>query len=389
MGGDDMDEKKHQSKPSDKILTALFLVLVFSLTAASILTPVRTYSENENRYLAQMPDFSLEALFGGEFTTEYETFITDQFVMRDSWIGLKTLTERALLKQDINGVYFGKDGYLIEKYDDSDIDDETADRNAQRLADFINEYSAILGADRVHAMLVPTAQEILEDKLPLFAEGYDQEAYIEQVEALIPGGNLVDVSDALMEHASEYIFYRTDHHWTTLGAYYAYREWALASGLTPYEQEDYNIEVVSDEFYGTLQSKVNISVDPDEITLYRTDASYSVIYNLDGTVHDTLYNMDALDIKDKYTVFLGGNNALVEIGTEVDNGRKLLIIKDSFAHCFAPFAADHFEETYMVDFRYFNMPISDFIEEYGITDILVLYNVINFVEDNNTLAFTR
>ncbi|HIU68181.1 MAG TPA: hypothetical protein IAC64_11965 [Candidatus Caccomorpha excrementavium] len=384
-----MDEKKHQSKTSDKILTALFLVLVFSLTAASILNPVRAYSENENRYLAQMPEFSFESLFKGKFTSDYETFITDQFVMRDSWIGLKTLTERAMLKQDINGVYFGKDGYLIEKHDASDIDEETADRNAQRLADFINQYSAVLGEDRVHAMLVPTAQEILEDKLPPFAEGYDQEAYIEQVQALIPGGNLVDVSDALREHASEYIFYRTDHHWTTLGAYYAYREWASASGLTPYEQEDYTIETVTDEFYGTLQSKVNIKPEPDEIRLYCTDASYSVIYNLDGNVKDTLYNMEALETKDKYTVFLGGNNALVQIGTEADNGRKLLIIKDSFAHCFAPFAADHFEETYMVDFRYFNMPISDFIEEYGITDILVLYNVINFVEDNNTLAFTR
>ena len=171
-----MDEKKYQSKTSDKILTALFLVLVFSLTADSILNPVRAYSENENRYLAQMPEFSFESLFEGEFTSDYETFITDQFVMRDSWIGLKTLTERAMLKQDINGVYFGKDGYLIEKHDASDIDEETADRNAQRLADFINQYSAVLGEDRVHAMLVPTAQEILEDKLPPFAEGYDQEA---------------------------------------------------------------------------------------------------------------------------------------------------------------------------------------------------------------------
>lgn len=386
---EEQDKKNKKGNRSNLALTGLFLVLVFGISIASMVNPVRAFSENENRYLAQSPEFSLKRLYSGEFTSDYETFITDQFVARDTWIGLKTMTERAMQKQDINGVYFGKDGYLIEKHSDADIDQETADRNAGRLVDFVKKYSELLGEDRVHAMIVPTASEILKDKLPPFAAGYDQETYVEQIASQLPENSLVNVGQVLKNHSSEYIFYRTDHHWTSLGAFYAYQEWAAACGFQPMAEEDFEIETVTDEFYGTIYSKVNVDVKPDEIKLYRTGLPYSVIYNMDGKVKDGLYDWEKLETKDKYAVYLGGNNALVQIDTQAGNGRKLLIIKDSFAHSFAPFAVNHFEQTYMVDFRYFNMPISKFIEQNGITDILVLYNAVNFATDNNTLSFTK
>lgn len=387
-----MEEQNSRKRPGNKgnfVLMSIFLALVFGVTIASMVNPVRAFSENENRYLAQKPEFSLESLYKGDYTADYETFITDQFVGRDSWIGLKTRIERAMLKQDINGVYFGKDGYLIEKHDGADVDSEIAQRNAGRLAGFVKKYSELLGADRVHAMIVPTASEVLKSKLPPFASGYDQETYIEQIASLLPENSLVDVSQVLNNHSSEYIFYRTDHHWTSLGAFYAYQEWAKACGFLPLSNDDFDIETATDEFFGTIYSKVNVNVEPDEIKLYRTGFPYSVIYNMDGNVKDGLYDREKLETKDKYAVYLGGNNALVQIDTQLENGRKLLIVKDSFAHCFAPFAVNHFEQTYMVDFRYFNMPVSQFIEQYGITDVLVLYNTINFATDNNTLSFTK
>ena len=381
-----MDELKNKANLA---VCGVFLLLVFGLTITSMVSPVKAFSESENRYLAKKPKFSFESLFDGDYTADYETFITDQFVGRDTWIGIKTAMERAMLKQDINGVYFGKDGYLIEKHDEADIDPEIAERNAERLAQFMQDCVEAFGEGRAHAMIVPTASEILEDKLPPFATGYDQETYIEQIGALLPEQCLVDVTQVLKNHSSEYIFYRTDHHWTATGAYYAYQEWAKACGFLPLSNEDFTVEVAADDFLGTIYSKVNTKVDPDEILLYQTGLPYSVIYNMDGKVKDTLYDREKLEIKDKYAVYLGGNNALVQIDTEVDNGRKLLIVKDSYAHCFAPFAVNHFEQTYMVDFRYFNMPVSQFIEQYGITDVLVLYNAPNFAADTNTLLFTK
>lgn len=183
---------------------------------------------------------------------------------------------------------------------------------------------------------------------------------------------------------SEYIYYRTDHHWTSRGAYYAYEKWAEVMGFNPFPMEKFDIVLASDQFYGTIHSKLNYKIKPDNIYLYKLkeDMNYSLTYNLD-VQSDSLYDLEKLKAKDKYSVYMGGNNAIVEVKTDNKNARKLLVIKDSFAHSFVPFAVNHYETTYMVDLRYYNGSISDLIEDNGITDILVLYNVIGFVKDNN------
>ena len=390
-----MEQKKEMKQnTSASILRfvpiGIFLALIFGFTVWTFFSEKRSFSDNENRLLAQMPNFTVEKLLDGSFGSEYETYLSDQFFLRDSWIYMKACSERVLLKQDINGVYFGKDGYLIEKHDNAKVDTEILNRNLQRMADFIKKYAESLGEEHVKVMLVPTASDTLQNKLPPFAIGFDQEAMREQAQSMVPDGTFVDVSGVLKSHAAEYIYYRTDHHWTTLGAYYAYEEWAKACGLTPIPLSEYKELVASDEFFGTLHSKINMPVAPDTMYLYEKEgAKYEVEYNMDGVVYDSLYIDKHLEGKDKYSVYLGGNNALVEINSENKNGEKLLIIKDSFAHSFTPFVLEHFETTYMIDFRYFNMPVSQFIEEYGITDILVLYNEINLATDAYSLHFTR
>lgn len=385
----EMKESKKSGVQSISIV-ATFVLLIAIGTIASILAPTKSFSQNENRFLQQMPEISVQAFLNGTFESEYETFVTDQFILRDHWIALKTNMERLLQKKDINGVYFAKDDYLIERHETSKIDPEQAEKNLDRLEQFVNQAVEELGVNRVNVMLIPTASEVLTDKLPPFANGYDQLAVIEELKNRIPEDCVVDVTDTLKEHADEYIYYRTDHHWTTLGAYYAYSQWAQAAGFVPFAQEEFNIVKATDEFYGTIASKVNVTVKPDDIYLYEKlgDPQYSVEYNQTEEA-DTLYHYESLETKDKYTVFLNGNNALVKIVSENKNGRKLVVIKDSFSHCFVPFLADHYEEVYMVDFRYFRMGISQFMEQEGITDVLVLYNVINFVEDVNSLTFIR
>lgn len=373
------EEKERRGKFSNVII---FLVLIYGLTIASMVNPVRGFSESENRVLEGRPKFSWESLYNGTFISKYETFVTDQFVFRDTWIGIKTRTELAMLKKDINGVYIGKDGYLIEKVDNSDIDMEQLTRNEKRLYAFINKYKEQLGDDHVFAMIVPTAFEILEEKLPPFATGFDQGVFLDRLEGTLKN-QFIDLRQTFSEHKDEYIFYRTDHHWTTLGAYYAYAEWVKAIGETPMSQEDFEIKKIEDNFLGTIYSKINLELSSDQMYLYDSGKNYTVEYNMDGVLKNSLYEMSYLDTKDKYAVYLGGNNPVVKIDSENDNGKKLLIIKDSYAHCFAPFAANHFETTYMVDLRYFNMPMSRFIEENGITDVLVLYNVNSYVKDKN------
>ncbi len=374
----------------NKIFFCFFTLLWSVLIICNLVTPEKTFSENENRLLAKLPKYTNEKLINGEYMNELDEYINDQFVFRDNWIYIKTMAERAMLKPDINSVYFAEDGYLIEKHDKSDVSEEQAQKNKDRLINFVKKYADKLGEDRVNVMMVPTASMVLKDKLPPFATGYDQDAYIDEVIEALPKGTFIDVRNILNQHKEEYIYYRTDHHWTALGAFYAYEQWATDAGIMPLSQKQFDITLASDQFFGTLHSRVNVNVKPDEIYLYKIkeDMNYQLLYNL--TDHtDTLYDLSKLEGKDKYSVYMGGNNALVEVKTNNKNGRRLLVIKDSYAHSFVPLAVNHYEETFMIDFRYYNAGVEEFIEENKITDVLVLYNTMNFVKDKNTLNFLK
>ncbi len=363
----------------------VFLCLLVSLSVWNLLRPVRGFSENENRVLAQFPEATADSVFSGEFSEEYETYLADQFPMRDGWISLKTRTELLLGKKDINNVFFGSDGWLIEKYEGT-LDAERTEANLGRLGDFMQFAADRLGADHVRAMLVPTASGVLLDRMPPFASDFDQAALLEEAAGLCPEGTFLDLLPLLQAHQEETIYYRTDHHWTTLGAYYGYAAWAESIGLTPWAREDFTEEAVTDSFYGTTHSKVNLPVEPDSILRWtpRTPVSYHLEYNLGERESDSLYDETKLEGKDKYAYFLGGNNPIVTItSSSGEPGRRLLIIKDSYSHCFAPFAANHFEETTLVDLRYFNLGMKTYLEQEDFTDVLVLYSTANFADDRN------
>lgn len=386
--GDKKVQRDKKNRKRNLVQIVVFNTLIFGITIASVLSPKRAFSENENRTLASKPNFSFDALYNGKYTSDYETYITDQFVMRDRWIGVKTRTELLLRKKDINNIYFGKDSYLIQKVDTTDVDYEQVKKNITRVEAFSEKYAKILGKEHVFVMIAPTAFDILEEKLPPYATGYDQDAILDELVKRIPE-NWIDLRQVLKNHSSEYIFYRTDHHWTTLGAYYAYEAWANVVGEKPLGMENFAISKVSDSFYGTNYSKVHVNVDPDEMYIFDSGKKFSVEYNMDGKIKNSLYETSYLDVKDKYSMYLNGNNAFVEINSDEMNGKKLLIIKDSYAHSFTPFVTNHYETTYMIDFRYFNLPVSTVIEQYGITDVLVLYNANTFIEDKNIYKLSR
>lgn len=372
--------------------TIVFCVLLFGLTFLDMLTPTKTFSETENRLLAQKPEFSGEALFAGTYTADYESYVTDQYVARDRWIRLKTDVERLLQKKESNGVYFAKNGYLMEHFYTTDVDEELLAKNEERLLTFVARYVEQLGSESVKFLLVPSASELLTEKLPKYATGFPQKEVLIRLLQAAEANTGIDGYEALKNHSEDYIYYKTDHHWTTLGAYYAYEAWANACGLTPIPQSAYSVTRVSDNFYGTLYAKVNASgIDPDEIFCYLDETKCSVVYNMGERTTNTLYEYEALHTKDQYTFFLDGNHALVEITNESGGraGRHLLVLKDSFAHCMIPFLVPHFEKISVVDFRYFNLPISEWIEAQEVTDILVLYNVMKFAADKNLYQLLR
>ncbi len=339
------------------------------------------FSSAENRMLAQKPAFGIWAVMDKSYMNGYEAYVTDQFVWRDGWIKLKTAAELALCKKDINGVYIGKDNYLIGQNTETYITEKNPKEKAKKLAALLSKHKEKLGPGRVAAMLVPTADNILTEKLPPFAGYFDQKSYVNQIETVEDA--LIDVSDMLDAHRQEYIYYKTDHHWTTLGAYYAYTAWAAKMGFTPWAIEDFAVETLSEDFYGTLYSKINMAGEPDKIERFlpKKEIAYEVYYDNNEEAADTLYEMKHLSTKNKYAVFLDDNHPFIRIHTGNANARNLLLVKDSYANCFAPFAANHYENVYMIDLRYYRGSIEDIVTKYGITDMLVLYDVIHFIEN--------
>ena len=197
----------------------------------------------------------------------------------------------------------------------------------------------------------------------------------------MPEGIWLDTASVLKEHSGENLYYKTDHHWKTLSAFYVYQAWAKEQGYTVPELADYEIKTVTDDFEGTIQSKLGIETSGDTIELFlpRQEIAYMVIR--DGKESDTLYDYSALDAKDKYAIYFGGNQSLIKIKTKTATGRKALVIKDSYANCFIPFMLGEFDEVDILDLRYTNRRLSELIAEGEYTDLLVLYNASGFAED--------
>lgn len=366
-----------------------FCILIFGFTVATLVKPDSEYSETENRTLAQMPEVTVASVLDGTFESDYETYLTDQFVGRDGWIGMKTAVERAMLKKESKDIYFAEDNYLIEKHTGSFTSD-TAELNLRVIGQFAQQYQEIFGTEHMTFMVVPNAVAILKDKLPAFASPYDEEEYLQQIADVLPEGTWFDAGEVLREHSSEEIYYRTDHHWTTKAAFYVYQAWASSQGFTVPAEEDYIIEQVTTEFEGTIQSKLGIDTQKDTIEVYKDaeDLFYTVQKNGASEVEYSLYDYSALDTKSKYDIFFGGNQARVTLKTKADNGRKLLVIKDSYAHCFVPFLLEDFEEIEMIDIRYYNQKLSELAAEGGYTDLLFLYNASGFAEDTSISRLT-
>ena len=370
-------------------ITTLFCAFIGLFLVANAAAPDREFSEMENRNLEQMPTLSVNTLLSGEFMKNFETYTTDQFVGRDTWIGLKSSTERALGKKENNNVYFCDQNTLITRFDQPDAAKVTENLN------YVNTFVENVDIP-VTFSLIPTQACIWADRLPEGAPNASQTALLEQAQAAVPGATWADLYTPLMAHKDENIFYRTDHHWTSLGAYYGYTALADALGYTPVPLDTYTETVRSTEFYGTVFSSSGVRwVNPDTITTYVPDTGITVTsYTYDSSGNPVeepraLYDTSFLSVKDKYSMFLGRNQSLGVVKTPNADKPKLLILRDSYTDSLVPFLTPHFSEIHLIDLRYYKLSLADYIQQNDIDQALVLYSVPNFVTDSNLFWMTR
>jgi hypothetical protein len=360
-------------------ITVIFLCgILLCFTIADYFVPDRYFSENENRVLAKEPTLSAKAVRSGQYMKDYETYVTDQFVSRDTWITLKTRGDIALQRKAVNGVYLGEDGYLIEQHLPEDVSLEKALDKLNLLTKLGENYD-------IQVMMIPTADNILVDKMPQNAPAFDEKTYLEQVKDAVGEEHVIDLFPAFSDHAGEYIYYQTDHHWTTLGAYYAYLEWAKQMEKEAYPYRISELKTVSDTFLGTLHSKINLPHAGDLIQIFpeTNTKPINVTYDLVQTTH-SYYEDSYLSTKNQYGYFLDENHPLISIDTGYDQPGALFLIKNSYANSLVPLLAPHYENIHMVDLRYYRDKLFPLIDSYkvdGDIDVMVVYDPIHFVEE--------
>lgn len=375
-------KKDRQRKVQEKLVGIIFILTLFLFLIINVIVPDREKSVQENRMLVTKPKFRLSSLISGDYDEKFEAYMDDQFVGRDMWRKLKVTVDRIGGSRLENGVYIGTNGQLLEQIEVADENHLAA--NIKAIKSFSESQSKI----PVRMMLVPDAANVLNHSLPALAKPEDQTQMFSMVRKdLGDSVEWIDVSTELNKHKTEKIYYKTDHHWTTLGAFYAFQAAAPSLGIEGDLSGKYVSYAVSDSFNGMLASKSGVNLgEKEQIDIYvptEEDTDLIVDYVDEGKRSTFLYDSSKLKEKDQYTVFLGGNSSLLDIRTVSTSTKRLLLVKDSFANSFIPFLTPYYREIVVVDPRYYSGTINDLMDSYRISEVLFLYSGNTFFKDNN------
>lgn len=375
----------NRSKIGKYIPAVVFLIFIYGMALWFLFSPKTDYSSSEKRYLQKFPDANVEKVLSGEFGSEFETFFADQFPQRNTWVGLNAYTALAEGNNGASGVYNCKNGYLINKPVSTD---NSLDKNVGAVVDFAKTIDA-----PTTVMLVPSTGYIADDVLPTFHDKYNDDEDISKISSTLSKEKIGFV-DLRERFKSEYkngsqLYYKTDHHWTTKGAYTGYQELCKALGITPIDDSTLKKDSYPD-FYGTTYSSSGFWLTPpDNIEIWsnpkNSDKNISVKITEGANVKTSgsMYFTDHLKEDDKYPVFIDGNHALTEItNTNAKNGT-ILLIKDSFSHSLAPFLAENYSKVVLVDLRYYKESVSQLVSTYNPEQVVVLYGIDNLATDTD------
>ncbi len=364
-----------------RISTLLFLIIIIIFPLITTFSKKKTFSETENRTLQGKPSFSFENWFDRSFMSQSESYVADHFTGRINWISSKIDMELILGKTNLNDVYI-TDSRMLEKIPQPDY--SVVDKSVSAINDF-----ALSNNVPVFVMVAPTSAGIYSETLPENTPQLNQHEIINYIyKNLDTKVSAVDIYDLLYAMKDDYIYYRTDHHWTALGAYYAYSVAIQKLGFTFIAYSKYNIEHASNDFLGTFYSKTlydKIQSDTIDIYTYNdgdTVVSCTVDNGIEKKEYDDIYFRDYLKGKDKYSTYLGVNQPEVVIKTNLESDKKILIFKDSYGNSFIPFLTQHYNQITVLDMRY----VKDYKERVNVSDysqVLFLYNSTTFCDDEN------
>lgn len=377
-----MRNKKRNRKKADVMFSLVFVVILVVIMVLNLLAPNKEVSADENRRLAGRPRFSADSLLSGEYMEKYEKYLSDQFAGREVLRNARVVLNRLGGSKEENGVLIGKNGQLMEKL--LVPDQEVLGNNLDAIVDFAEKNQKM----PVYMMLVPDAANVLDKDLPLLYTAADQKRMIAQVKReLDTHVTWIDVESVLNKHTDDTIYYKTDKHWTSAGAYYVFQAAAELMDISKGVSGKFATYPISTTFNGDLAAKSGCEKHVKEvIEIYiplEGDTDVIVNYVDEQRKSTSLYDSSKLEGSNQYEVFLGGDSSVIDIKTVSESTRRLLVVKDSFANSFLPFLTPYFREIVVVDPQYYGGTIDEIMDTYRITDTLILYSGNTFFQDNN------
>lgn len=340
-----------------------FIGIIFTGFLSFILIKDKEVSYIENKVLQQMPKISTETIFNGSFMSDFDVYAEDQFPLRTEFINIKNITNYVLGQREFRNVYLTKDKRLLEKFNMNKENLITNMEDINSLSEKFNLDSTIIA--------IPNSIDFYKESLPKFAITDSQ---IDALD-LIKDTSKIDYYtpyNVLKDNKDKYIYFNTDHHWTQLGAKLAYED--LFD-----KKVDYKYEKVADDFNGTYYSKVMLKgINGDSIYAYNDLANYKIEY--DGNTSNKIYDKNKLETKNKYQYFLNGDPAMSVIYGEGEG--EIVILKDSFAHNFIPFLAKDYSKIHVIDPRYCNFDVKDYVDSNpNISQVFYIFSVSSLNDD--------
>lgn len=355
---------------------SMILVVTFTLLI-NLAWPDRGVSELENRGLAKLPAWNISSFLSGKTSVDLERWFADQFVGRDFFLHLNYCLKKLNGIREIQNVYLGS-GQLLQN--PSEPDEELIQSQMKSIQDFSSRYQI-----PSYVLIAPTAAAVQKSRLPMFAQTVDQQQIISGLYSTLDGELVkgVDASSALGSMADDYIYYKSDHHWTSLGAYAGFSQLMKTKGEEPPALTDYKQMLVSNDFKGTLAGKTGSVLIEDDINIYGKEdlPDYVVSYSDSKKKTTSIYDLKALDQRNQYEVFLGGNESLIQIEMDNDSDKNLLLFKDSYANSMIQFLLPYYRTITIVDPRYFYDDIDRIIKNNKINEIAYVYNYETFNTD--------
>ena len=358
----------------------LFLLFLFILIVMNMIVPDREMSRGENRSLAVMPDLTANSIMTGSFMSQYESYLSDQFVGRGVFRNLAINVRRLGGNRVEGGVFLGRGNQLLEDIVTGEA--EVLWANIEGIRSFVRRYPMV----NHHMMIVPDAANVWWDKLPPLANVADQNRQINLVRSELENElTWIDVSGALRE-STEKIYYQTDRYWTSLGAFIAFQSAASALGIHGDSVTEFAAFPVTTNFRGGLATRSGFLPNTtEEIFIYvpRGEGADIIVNYIDARRRTTtLFEQSMLETGNGHHVFLGGDTSIIIIQTASTSNRRLLMIKDTFANNFVQFLTPYFRDIIIVDPRHYTGTIDEIMAHHRITDSLILYSGNGFFGDN-------